>query len=141
MTITTSTRTARAVVGLLAVGGLLLTGCTAGQSKEDACTQLNADIKSASDELTSSISTLATDPEGAIAALEDFRDSFGDTVDEISNEEIKDLAENTEDALENYVDEVSAAAADPENADSEAVMGSVTEFQEQTQAISDACGS
>ncbi|RWZ49919.1 hypothetical protein ELQ90_11255 [Labedella phragmitis] len=141
MTITTSTRAARALVGLLAVGGLLLTGCTASQSKEEACTQLNADIKSASEELTSSISTLATDPEGAISALESFRDSFGDTVDEISNEEIKDLAENTEDALENYVDEVSAAAEDPENADSEAVMGSVTEFQEQTQAISDACGS
>lgn len=140
MTITTSTRARRAVVGFVAVGALLLTGCTAGQSKEEACTQLNEEIKSASAELNSSISTLATDPEGAVEALESFRDTFGETVDGISNEEIKDLAEDTEDSLGTYVDEVSAAAGDPENADSESVMASVTDFQEKAAAIQEACG-
>jgi outer membrane murein-binding lipoprotein Lpp len=140
MTITTSTRARRAVVGFVAVGALLLTGCTAGQSKEEACTQLNEELTAASEELNSSISTLATDPEGAVEALESFRDTFGETVDGISNEEIKDLAEDTEDSLGTYVDEVSAAAGDPENADSESVMASVTDFQEKAAAIQEACG-
>lgn len=140
MTITTSTRARRAVVGLFAVGALLLTGCTAGQSKEEACTQLNEELTAASEELNASISTLATDPEGAVEALESFRDTFGETVDGISNEEIKDLAEDTEDSLGTYVDEVSAAAGDPENADSESVMASVTDFQEKAAAIQEACG-
>ncbi len=138
---TTSARAVRAVAGLAAVSALLLTGCAGGQSKEDACSQLQSEIQSASDELQSSISTLATDPEGAVEALEGFRDTFGETVDDIDNEEIKDLAEDTEDSLSTYVDEVSAAASDPENADSEAVMSSVTDFQEKAAAIQEACGS
>ncbi|RWZ64416.1 hypothetical protein ELQ92_06515 [Labedella populi] len=140
MTITTSLRARRAVVGLVAAGALLLTGCTAGQSKDEACTQLNEELTAASEELNSSISTLATDPEGAVEALESFRDTFGETVDGISNEEIKALAEDTEDSLGTYVDEVSAAAGDPANADSESVMASVTDFQEKAAAIQEACG-
>ncbi|PSL36665.1 hypothetical protein CLV49_0262 [Labedella gwakjiensis] len=136
-----TTRTARTVAGLFAVTALLLTGCSGGQSTAEACAQLNSELEDASTELTSSISNMASDPEGAIAALETFQASFSETVDGITNEEIKDLGENTEDALADYIEATSDAVDDPENADSEALTDAIENFQTQTSAFNEACGS
>ena len=137
MTTTTTTRAA----GIFAVSALLLTGCTGGQSKEEACTQLNSELQDASAELTDSVSNMATDPEGAVEALETFQDSFSETVDGISNAEIKELGENTEAALGDYIEATSDSVEDPANADSEALTDAVENFQEQTNAFNEACGS
>lgn len=141
MTRSTTTRAARAVAGLFAVSALLLTGCSGGQSKEEACTQLNSELEDASTELTESISNIASDPEGAVDALETFQDQFSETVDGITNDEVKDLGENVEEALGDYIDVTADAVEDPENADSAALTDAIEEFQTQSQAFSDACGS
>ena len=141
MTRTTTTRAARAAAGIFAVSALMLTGCSGGQSKAEACEQLNSELTDASTELTSSISNMATDPEGAIDALETFQGTFSETVDGITNEEIKELGENTEDALADYIEVTSDAVDDPDNADSEALTEAIENFQTQTTAFNDACGS
>ncbi|RUQ98960.1 hypothetical protein [Labedella endophytica] len=137
----TTTRSIRAVAGVFAVSALLLTGCTGGQSKEEACTQLNTELEDAQTELQDSISNIASDPDGAIDALETFQGSFSDSVDDISNDEIKDLGENVEEALDDYIEVTSDAVDDPENADSAALTDAIEEFQTQTEAFSEACGS
>jgi gas vesicle protein len=141
MTRMTTTRSIRAVAGVFAVSALLLTGCTGGQSKEEACTQLNTELEDAQTELQDSISNIASDPDGAIDALETFQGSFSDSVDDISNDEIKDLGENVEEALDDYIEVTSDAVDDPENADSAALTDAIEEFQTQTEAFSEACGS
>lgn len=138
---TTTATIARAAAGFLAAGVLLLTGCTAGQSTEEACSAVNAELEDAQGELTSSISSLATDPDGAIEALETFHGRFAETVDGLDNAEIKKLGQDTEQALSDYITAVSDAAADPENADSETVTGAITDFQQQAQKFQDACTS
>ena len=141
MTRSTTTRAARAVVGVFAVSAFLLTGCTGGQSKEEACTQLNSELEVASTELTDSIANIATDPDGAVDALETFEGTFSDTVDDISNDEVKELGENVEEALGDYIDVTADAVEDPDNADSTALTDAIEKFQTETSAFNEACNS
>jgi outer membrane murein-binding lipoprotein Lpp len=134
-------RSAGSLAGIVAVSALLLTGCTASQSTTEACTQLNAELESAGEELQSSITSMSTDPQGAIDALETFQGSLSETVDGITNEEIKTLGEDTEAALGDYIDAITAATADPQNADSEALTSAIEGFQAQAQKFSETCSS
>lgn len=137
----TTTHAARTVAGILAVSALLLTGCAGGQSKAEACKQLNSELTDASTELTSSISNMASDPDGAVAALETFQGKFEKTVDGITNEEIKDLGEDLEESLGDYIEATSDAVKDPENADSAALTGAIEDFQTKSTAFTKACNS
>lgn len=137
----TTTHAARTVAGILAVSALLLTGCAGGQSKAEACKQLNSELADASTELTSSISNMASDPDGTVAALETFQGKFEKTVDGLTNEEIKDLGEDLEESLGDYIEVTSDAVKDPENADSAALTDAIEDFQTQTTAFTKACNS
>jgi gas vesicle protein len=127
------------LIGAIAVTGLLLTGCAGGQSKADACKILETGLTDVQEDLTSSLSNAATDPEGASKALETVSGQFSDNVAKISNKEVKDAADDADEALGTLVSEFKTYSADPTNADVSALTDASSEVQETFTDLSKVC--
>ena len=127
------------LIGALAITGLLLTGCAGGQSKADACKVLESGLTDLQSELTSSLSDAATDPEGASEALQTVSDKFSDNVSKVSNDEVKDVADDADEALSTLVSEFKTYAADPTSADTTALTDASTDVQETFTELSTVC--
>ena len=127
------------LIGALAITGLLLTGCAGGQSKADACKVLESGLTDLQSELTSSLSDAATDPEGASEALQTVSDKFSENVSKVSNDEVKDVADDADEALSTLVSEFKTYAADPTSADTTALTDASTDVQETFTELSTVC--
>jgi gas vesicle protein len=127
------------LIGALAITGLLLTGCAGGQSKADACKVLESGLTDLQGELTSSLSDAATDPEGASEALQTVSDKFSDNVSKVSNDDVKDVADDADEALSTLVSEFKTYAADPTTADTTALTDASTDVQETFTELSKVC--
>jgi gas vesicle protein len=127
------------LIGALAITGLLLTGCAGGQSKADACRVLESGLTDLQSDLTSSLSDAATDPEGASEALQTVSDKFSDNVSKVSNDEVKDVADDADEALSTLVSEFKTYAADPTSADTTALTDASTDVQDTFTELSTVC--
>jgi hypothetical protein len=127
------------LIGALAITGLLLTGCAGGQSKADACKVLESGLTDLQGELTSSLSNAATDPEGASEALQTVSDKFSGNVEKVSNDDVKDVADDADEALSTLVSEFKTYAADPTSPDTTALTNASTDVQETFTELSKVC--
>lgn len=117
------------LIGALAVAGLLLTGCAGGQSKADACKGLESGLQDVQSDLSSSLSSAATDPEGAVKSLETIADTFSDNVSKVTNDEVAPAAKDADKALTGLVDEFKSYSKDPAKADSSAMSSAANDVQ------------
>ena len=122
------TKTTALIAGF-AIAGFLLSGCAGGQSKADACKELESGIQQLQTELTESSSSLATDPDAASEAISKLADTFSDNAEKVTNDEVKPTADKAEKAISAMSDEFEKYADDPASADVNALTESATDVQ------------
>lgn len=121
--------TSVSAIGILAVAGLLLTGCTGGQSQAEACTIVQTTLEKAQTELTESVSSFGDDPVAGAEAVNKLATSFSDANDKITNGDVKPESTKATEALNGFADEMETAAADPASADQTALSDAIGEVQ------------
>ncbi|GHD47781.1 hypothetical protein D9V29_06420 [Mycetocola manganoxydans] len=123
-------RSARvSALGILAVAGLLLTGCAGGQSTADACTIVQTTMEKAQEDLSESVTSFGSDPAAGADAVDDLAASFSGANEKISNEEVKKTTNAAEKALDAFAVEMRAAADDPENIETTALTDALGDIQ------------
>jgi peptidoglycan hydrolase CwlO-like protein len=154
MTSTSRAQFRFAAVGIAAI--IALSGCSAigqvqdqaqslatkaaqVQSKAAACIALQKAISGSVDKLTSSLSTISTDPAGAVTELEAMSDSFDKALSKVSNKDVAEVGEKAESSLKDMITRVKAISADPQHADTTALMTSVTNVQKAFTEVGKVC--
>lgn len=123
-------RSARvSALGVLAVAGLLLTGCAGGQSTADACTIVQTTMEKAQEDLSESVTSFGSDPAAGADAVDDLAASFSGANEKISNEEVKKTTNAAEKALDAFAVEMRAAADDPDNIETTALTDALGDIQ------------
>ena len=134
------TRTASSVIAGAAVTLLLLTGCSAGQSKADACLILKDALTEISTVLTDNQAGLAgDDAEAAAATIADGAEDFAAETKKVTNEDVKPAATEVATAVTAMSDAFTDFAADPENADPEAINSVGKDAGDKIAAIGNVC--
>lgn len=133
-------KNAAAFVGAIAVAGLLLTGCAGGaQSKADACKVIETEVTDSAAQLQAGLSSLSSDPEGAVTQLDDFAKTFEGAADKVSNKEVKTSADASVDALKAFIEQAKTAVDSPDTADQTALTDSLTKLQDEFTTLGTTC--
>lgn len=133
-------KNAAAFVGAIAVAGMLLTGCAGGaQSKADACKLIESEVTDSAAQLQSGLTSLSSDPEGAVSQLDDFADTFSGAADKVTNDEVKKSADSSVDALKAFIEQAKTAVDDPATADQTALTDSLTTLQDEFTKLGTTC--
>jgi hypothetical protein len=127
------------VIGILAVAGLLLTGCAGGQSQAEACTIVQSTLEKAQTELTESVSSFGDDPVAGSEAVTKLANSFSDANDKITNGDVKPESTKATEALDTFAAEMETAAADPNNADQTALTDAIGNVQTTFTDLQEVC--
>ena len=127
-------------VGVLAVAGLMLTGCAGGQSTAEACTIVQTTMVQAQEDLSESVASFGNDPVAGATAVEDLATAFTGANDKISNAEVKKATDGAEKALDSFASEMKKAAADQANVDSDALTGALDDIETTFTGVQDVCG-
>jgi flagellar hook-basal body complex protein FliE len=111
-------RTIASTIGILAVSAALLSGCSVvgaavTQNKTAACAVLASDMRSASTELSSAFSQVASDPAAGEAALASFATKLEASVKKVSNTQVKASAQKAVDSVKALDAELKKYTADP----------------------------
>ena len=137
----TSRRTIATTLTGIAFASLLLAGCTTGgsgddsgsgasnQSTDQACEVLKGGVQDTIAELQSGLADLQADPAKAAAAVETLAAAFEDTATDVTNDDVRKVADDATNALNDFSEQISAYAADPESVDQTAVTDSATAVQ------------
>jgi hypothetical protein len=143
----TSRRTIATTLTGLAFAGLLLTGCSTGgtggggadadepkaaessQTTEEACTVLKAGVEDTLTDLQAGLSELSTDPGKAADAVGTLAAAFADTASDVTNEDVRAVADDATTALGDFSDQITVYAENPESADQAAVTDSAGAVQ------------
>ena len=149
----TTRRTIATTLTAIAFASVLLTGCTTGdsgsgsgsgsggsggsggdagassQTTEEACTVLKAGVEDTITQLQSGIADLQSDPAKAAEAVGTLAAAFEDTASDVTNDDVRAVADNATSALTDFSEQITAYAADPESADQAAVTDSATGVQ------------
>lgn len=134
------TRTAGTIFAGAAVSLLLLTGCSAGQTKAEACLIMQDALSDISTVLTDNQAELAGgEAETAAATIADGADDFVDTTATVTNSDVKPAADDVAAAITALSDRFTEFAADPENADADAISDAGTEASDKISAIAEVC--
>ena len=128
------------VIGILAVAGLMFTGCAAGQSTAEACTVVQTTMVQAQEDLSESVASFGNDPEEGAKAVDKLATAFAGANDEISNAEVKKATDKAEDALTVFASEMDKAASDPANVDSDALTDALDDIQTTFADVQTVCG-
>lgn len=150
-------------LAVLALGGLLLTGCAAGatssdsssgsegsgsseqnaapaeQSVAEACDALQTTLSDSASALQEGMSEFANDPALAIESLNGFATEFAAAREELGNAEVKEQADAAGVALDEMLTSLEAIAADPASADMTAFMDTAQNVQTELTAIGEVC--
>lgn len=153
-------------LAVLALGGLLLTGCAAGstssegpsdsegsgsnsestdmntstdQSVADACADLQSTLSESASALQSGMSEFASDPALAVESLNGFADEFAAARDSLGNAEVKEQADKAGVALDEMIVALEAVVADPTSLDMTAFTTTATNVQTELSAIGEVC--
>lgn len=116
-------------IGLLAVAGLLLTGCSGGQSQAEACTIVQDTLETAQNELTDSVSSFGDDPVAGSEAVTKLANRFSEANEKITNSDVKPESTKATEALDAFAAEMETAATDPASADQTALGDAITDVQ------------
>jgi hypothetical protein len=142
--LTTSRRTIATTLTGLAFASILLAGCTAGgsgddagdsgagassQTTEEACTVLKGGVEDTLTDLQSGLAELQTNPAKAAAAVETLAAAFEDTATDVTNDDVRTVADDATTALNDFSEQITAYAADPESVDQTEVTDSATAVQ------------
>jgi PBP1b-binding outer membrane lipoprotein LpoB len=133
-----STKTA-SIFGSLAIATLLLSGCSASQSKADACSNLQDGMDSLETEMTQSMTDFQSDPTAAGEAISGFSETFSENVETVTNDEVKPVAEDADAALASFAEEFATFVEDPTSADTSGLETSSTELQTTFASLSELC--
>jgi PBP1b-binding outer membrane lipoprotein LpoB len=107
-------RTIASTLAIVAVSGLLLTGCSAGaQSKAAACKVLQTDAAGAQATLSGAFSKITDDPSAAEKALKAFDTKFAASVAKVSNPTVKAASAAASKSLSALDADLAKYAADP----------------------------
>ena len=131
--------TALAPITLTLALGLALSGCATGQSVADGCAELETASQTVADGVTEATGDLTTDPDAAAAAISATAKDFESDVADIENTEVREAAAPVVDAISGFAVQIEAYAADPENADTEALTASSDEVDSSFTKIGDVC--
>lgn len=134
------TRSARvSAFGILAVAGLLLTGCAGGQSTADACAIVQTTMEKAQEDLSESVASFGSDPAAGADAVDALAESFSGANEKVSNEEVKKTTNAAEKALDSFAVEMRAAAEDPENIETTALTDALGDIQTTFEDVQTVC--
>ncbi|MDP9737903.1 hypothetical protein [Curtobacterium sp. 260] len=103
----------------------------ASQSKAEACNAFQSKVEDAAKGLQSQVTELQSDPQAAVAKLEEFDQSLSDGVDAVQNADVKPKAEAFRSAYTDMLTQIKAITADPQSAD-------LSAFSDTTQKVQDA---
>ncbi len=119
--------------------GIALSGCATGQSVADGCAELETASQTVADGVTAATGDLTTDPDAAAAAISETAKDFEGAVAGIENAEVREAAGPVVDAISGFAVQIEAYAADPENADVEALTASSDEVDSSFTKIGEIC--
>ena len=143
----TSRRTIATTLTGIAFASLLLAGCTTGgsggdsgadsgagagsssQSTDEACAVLKDGVQSTLQDLQAGLGDISTDPGKAAEAVGTLAAAFEDTTSDITNDDVRTVADDATNALNDFSEQITAYAADPESADQTAVTDSASAVQ------------
>lgn len=119
---------------------LALTGCSAGggastQSKEDACALVQ---KSFTDFAEISSDTDFTDPQGAVDKVKELADKASESLNEVTNADVKPAATKAVAALSDYAEFLQSVISDPTKA--AGMTDQITALQEGFTTVGTLCG-
>ena len=140
----TSRRTIATTLTGIAFASLLLAGCTTGgsgddagdsgaaassQTTDEACEVLKGGVQDTLTDLQAGLNDLATDPGKAAEAVGTLAAAFEDTASDVTNDDVRTVADDATNALNDFSEQITAYAADPESVDQTAVTDSATAVQ------------
>jgi hypothetical protein len=109
-------RTLLSTLGILAVSGLLLVGCSAAaQSKTQACKILETDVSGAASTLSSAFEKITDDPSAAEKALKTFDVKMTASVAKVTNTAVRAAGDASVTSLNALDADLKKYAADPTN--------------------------
>jgi hypothetical protein len=157
--------TANALAGI-ALAALLLTGCSggggeivgeasssapdsgsesgsgAGQTTEEACEVLKTGVTDTIEKLQAGLSEIQTDPAAASAAVGSLATAFEESAADVTNKDVRVVADDATAALAEFSTQIQAYAANPEAADAttqKAVTDSATAVQTAMTKVGTTC--
>lgn len=137
------------IVAILGVASVLLTGCSSGgagdssadnQTVKEACSILIEGVTEMETSITENAAELQSDPEAADAAFKEFIDLYNENSSRVTNTTVKATADKIGAVFTDIGEARSAAAADPENIDQEAMNTIATDLQAATSELDEVCG-
>ena len=136
-----SPRTISTAIALTVAVATLLGGCALfpQQTTVVACLQLKDALEAVSTDMSAASADLVSDPETAADKIAVVASDFESATAAISNAEVHDAAVKTSDALNEFSELINDYAADPENADAEALSASGEEVSTQMFALAEVC--
>jgi hypothetical protein len=153
----TSRRTIATTLTGIAFASLLLAGGTAGassgggsndsgsgagassQTTDEACEVLKAGVQSTLEDLQAGLSDISTDPAKAAEAVGTLAAAFEDTTGDVTNDDVRTVADDATNALNDFSEQITAYAADPESADQTAVTDSASAVQSAMTKVGATC--
>ena len=134
-------RTVSAAVAFTVGVAALLSGCALfpQQTAVVACLQIKDALDAVSTDMTDASADLVSDPDGAADKIAVVASDFETATAAINNPEVHDAAVKTSDALNEFSGLIYDYAADPENADSEALSASGENVGTQMFALGEVC--
>jgi len=115
-------------------------GSASGQSVEAACGRLQAAIQEAEPAIQEGLAEVPNDPSTGIQALQSFSADFAQTRDELTNPEVRKVADDAAVALDGMIADLESAVAEPGSFDLTAFVAEVVpEVREQLAAIGTVC--
>jgi hypothetical protein len=123
---------------------LALSGCAGipgvgGQTNAQACKILSDSVSSATSDLSSSFSSIASDPSAAVKKLDGLADDFDGGLKKVTNTTVKAAGEKASTSLKEMVKQVKDVVAHPKTADTSKVTAAATKVQTDFTAIGKVC--
>jgi len=141
----TSRRTIATTLAGVAIATLMLAGCSSGgsgddaggsggsgdsgaasssQTTEEACAVLKGGVEDTLADLQAGLDSLSSDPGKAATAVETLAGAFEDTAAGVGNKDVRAVADDATTALNDFSEQITTYAADPESVDPSAVTES-----------------
>jgi len=115
------------------------TQAPATQSTAAACSVMAKSGNGAFADLQESMSTAATDPQGATAKLDGLAASLDSGLAEVTNEEVKAVFTTADNSLKAMIEQVKKVQVDPASLDAAAFQASIADVQTTFAALGEVC--
>jgi hypothetical protein len=114
---------------IAAVALIALSGCSAEQTKAEACDTARSGLDTLQSDLATNLTDFQNDPAAAVDAIDELATAFSENAANITNTEVKDAADNTEEVLSRLADEFAVFVDDPESSANTDLAATATDLQ------------